>query len=214
MSRPALRSRRDRSLGGACDRPLRAPEFPTPRYKRRNFPRARYERLSPVRKDSTVSIFSSRQLCGASDRPGLQDVRRQEPAPRGGEVRGVECSARDRRHRGVYRSGRQCLAPGDRIGGAGHGDFAAGSARASTQRTPVPATRPALSRHQFRRPSRYSRTRCGKGEIAGLSVAGQRTNDSAYLLDGVINTDPDYNALSYVPVVDSIAEFQVPGGAV
>ncbi len=48
-----------------------------------------------------------------------------------------------------------------------------------------------------------------QGEVAGLSVAGQRTNDSAYLLDGVINTDPDYNALSYVPVVDAIAEFQV-----
>ena len=48
-----------------------------------------------------------------------------------------------------------------------------------------------------------------QGEIGGLSVAGQRTNDSAYLLDGVINTDPDYNALSYVPVVDAIAEFQV-----
>jgi hypothetical protein len=48
-----------------------------------------------------------------------------------------------------------------------------------------------------------------QGEIAGLSVAGQRTNDSAYLLDGVINTDPDYNALSYVPIVDAIAEFQV-----
>ncbi len=48
-----------------------------------------------------------------------------------------------------------------------------------------------------------------QGEVAGLSVAGQRTNDSAYLLDGVINTDPDYNALSYVPVIDAIAEFQV-----
>ena len=48
-----------------------------------------------------------------------------------------------------------------------------------------------------------------QGETGGLSVAGTRTNDSAYLLDGVINTDPDYNALSYVPVVDSIAEFQV-----
>ena len=48
-----------------------------------------------------------------------------------------------------------------------------------------------------------------QGEVAGLSVAGQRTNDSAYLLDGVINTDPDYNALSYVPVIDGIAEFQV-----
>jgi hypothetical protein len=48
-----------------------------------------------------------------------------------------------------------------------------------------------------------------QGETAGLSVAGQRTNDSAYLLDGVTNTDPDYNALNYVPNVDAIAEFQV-----
>ncbi len=48
-----------------------------------------------------------------------------------------------------------------------------------------------------------------QGEIGGISVAGQRTNDSAYLLDGVMNTDPDYNALNYVPVVDAIAEFQV-----
>src|SRR5271157_221076 len=48
-----------------------------------------------------------------------------------------------------------------------------------------------------------------QGEIAGLSVAGTRTNDSAYLLDGVINTDPDYNALTYVPIIDAIAEFQV-----
>ena len=48
-----------------------------------------------------------------------------------------------------------------------------------------------------------------QGEIAGLSVAGTRTNDSAYLLDGVLNTDPDYNALSYVPIIDGIAEFQV-----
>jgi hypothetical protein len=48
-----------------------------------------------------------------------------------------------------------------------------------------------------------------QGEIGGLSVAGSRTNDSAYLLDGVMNTDLDYNALNYVPVVDSIAEFQV-----
>ncbi len=48
-----------------------------------------------------------------------------------------------------------------------------------------------------------------QGEVAGLSVAGTRTNDSAYLLDGVVNTDPDYNALNYVPIVDTIAEFQV-----
>jgi hypothetical protein len=48
-----------------------------------------------------------------------------------------------------------------------------------------------------------------QGEIGGLSVAGSRTNDSAYLLDGVVNTDSDYNALNYVPIVDAIAEFQV-----
>jgi len=48
-----------------------------------------------------------------------------------------------------------------------------------------------------------------QGEVAGLSVAGSRTNDSAYLLDGIINTDPDYNALNYVPTVDSISEFRV-----
>ena len=48
-----------------------------------------------------------------------------------------------------------------------------------------------------------------QGEVAGLSVAGSRTNDSAYLLDGVINTDPDYNALNYVPIVDTISEFRV-----
>jgi len=48
-----------------------------------------------------------------------------------------------------------------------------------------------------------------QGEIGGLSVAGQRTNDCAYLLDGVMNTEPDYNALNYVPVVDAIPECQV-----
>src|SRR5262249_12053718 len=48
-----------------------------------------------------------------------------------------------------------------------------------------------------------------QGQVGGLSVAGQRTNDSAYLLDGVMNTDPDYNALNYVPIIDAISEFQV-----
>ncbi len=48
-----------------------------------------------------------------------------------------------------------------------------------------------------------------QGEVGGLSVNGQRSNDSAYLLDGVMNTDPDYNALNYVPIIDAISEFQV-----
>ncbi len=51
--------------------------------------------------------------------------------------------------------------------------------------------------------------RCGKG---GLSVSGGRTNNTAFLLDGGINLDPDYNSLNYSPSVDSISEFQVQTG--
>jgi hypothetical protein len=46
-------------------------------------------------------------------------------------------------------------------------------------------------------------------QIGGLSSSGGRTNNNAFLLDGAVNTDPDYNAISYVPVLDSLAEFQV-----
>jgi hypothetical protein len=47
------------------------------------------------------------------------------------------------------------------------------------------------------------------GQTGGLSSSGGRTNNNAFLLDGVNNTDPDYNAISYVPIIDTIAEFQV-----
>jgi len=46
-------------------------------------------------------------------------------------------------------------------------------------------------------------------QTGGLSSSGARTNNNLFLFDGAINTDPDYNALSYVPIIDSLAEFQV-----
>src|SRR5262249_40637774 len=48
--------------------------------------------------------------------------------------------------------------------------------------------------------------------IGGLSVSGGRTNNTAFLLDGGINLDPDYNSLNYSPSIDSISEFQVQTG--
>jgi hypothetical protein len=48
-----------------------------------------------------------------------------------------------------------------------------------------------------------------QGQIGGLSIAGGRTNNTAFLLDGAANNDPDYNSLNYSPNVDAIAEFQV-----
>jgi hypothetical protein len=46
-------------------------------------------------------------------------------------------------------------------------------------------------------------------QVGGISSSGGRTNNNAFLLDGGTNVDPDYNAISYVPVLDSLAEFQV-----
>ncbi len=46
-------------------------------------------------------------------------------------------------------------------------------------------------------------------QTGGLSVSGGRTNNTAFLLDGAVNTDPDYNSLNYSPSIDAIAEFQV-----
>jgi len=48
-----------------------------------------------------------------------------------------------------------------------------------------------------------------QNQVGGLSIAGGRTNNTAFLLDGAVNTDPDYNSLSYSPSIDAIAEFQV-----
>jgi TonB dependent receptor/TonB-dependent Receptor Plug Domain len=43
----------------------------------------------------------------------------------------------------------------------------------------------------------------------GLSIGGGRTNNTLFLIDGAINTDPDYNSLNYSPSIDAIAEFKV-----
>ena len=51
-----------------------------------------------------------------------------------------------------------------------------------------------------------------QGSMGGLSVSGGRTNNTAFMLDGGINLDPDYNSLNYNPSIDAIAEFQVQTG--
>jgi hypothetical protein len=48
-----------------------------------------------------------------------------------------------------------------------------------------------------------------QGLMGGLSIAGGRTNNTAFLLDGAVNIDPDYSSLSYAPNLDTIQEFQV-----
>jgi hypothetical protein len=48
-----------------------------------------------------------------------------------------------------------------------------------------------------------------QNQVGGLSISGGRTNNTAFLLDGAVNTDPDCNSLNYSPSVEAIAEFQV-----
>jgi hypothetical protein len=48
-----------------------------------------------------------------------------------------------------------------------------------------------------------------QNQVGGFSVAGGRTNNTAFLLDGTVNTDPDFNSLNYSPSLDAISEFQV-----
>src|SRR5690242_3493582 len=48
-----------------------------------------------------------------------------------------------------------------------------------------------------------------QNQIGGLSISGNRTNDTAFIIDGATNIDPDYNSLNYSPAIDAVAEFQV-----
>src|ERR1041385_876785 len=48
-----------------------------------------------------------------------------------------------------------------------------------------------------------------QGIMAGLSIAGGRTNNTNFLLDGATNIDPDYSTLNYEPNLDTIQEFRV-----
>lgn len=45
--------------------------------------------------------------------------------------------------------------------------------------------------------------------MGGFSASGGRTNNNAFLLDGITNLDPDFMSLSYMPIADTLAEFQV-----
>src|SRR5258708_14990420 len=47
--------------------------------------------------------------------------------------------------------------------------------------------------------------RQGQNDIGGLSIAGNRTNNTNFLLDGAANIDPDYNSLKSSPPIDTIA---------
>src|SRR3984893_18681210 len=45
-----------------------------------------------------------------------------------------------------------------------------------------------------------------------ISVAGQRTNFNHYTLDGIENTDPNFNTFVVMPSVDALQEFKVQTG--
>ena len=45
-----------------------------------------------------------------------------------------------------------------------------------------------------------------------ISVAGQRTNFNHYTIDGVENTDPNFNTFIVMPSVDAVQEFKVQTG--
>src|SRR5438067_7647275 len=45
-----------------------------------------------------------------------------------------------------------------------------------------------------------------------ISVAGQRTNFNHYTLDGVENTDPNFNTFVVLPSIDALQEFKVQTG--
>jgi hypothetical protein len=47
-----------------------------------------------------------------------------------------------------------------------------------------------------------------------LSVAGQRLEFNRYTLDGVENTDPNFNSHIIEPSVDALQEFKVETGAI
>ncbi len=49
-------------------------------------------------------------------------------------------------------------------------------------------------------------------QSGGFSSSGNRTNNNGFMLDGITNLDPDYMSLSYTPILDTLAEFQVQTG--
>jgi hypothetical protein len=52
----------------------------------------------------------------------------------------------------------------------------------------------------------------GARNAFALNVAGQRTSNNHYELDGVENTDPNFNTYLFLPSVDALQEFKVESG--
>ncbi len=52
----------------------------------------------------------------------------------------------------------------------------------------------------------------GNRNAFSLNVAGQRTSNNHYELDGVENTDPNFNTYLFLPSVDALQEFKVESG--
>ena len=52
----------------------------------------------------------------------------------------------------------------------------------------------------------------GARNAFSLNVAGQRTSNNHYALDGVENTDPNFNTYLFLPSVDALQEFKVESG--
>ncbi len=52
----------------------------------------------------------------------------------------------------------------------------------------------------------------GARNAFSLNVAGQRTSNNHYELDGVENTDPNFNTYLFLPSVDALQEFKVESG--
>jgi hypothetical protein len=52
----------------------------------------------------------------------------------------------------------------------------------------------------------------GSRNAFSLNVAGQRTSNNHYELDGVENTDPNFNTYLFLPSVDALQEFKVESG--
>ena len=52
----------------------------------------------------------------------------------------------------------------------------------------------------------------GARNAFSLNVAGQRTSKNHYALDGVENTDPNFNTYLFLPSVDALQEFKVESG--
>ena len=64
----------------------------------------------------------------------------------------------------------------------------------------------------FPAPARPVRARAASRADRAISVAGQRAKFNHYTLDGVENTDPNFNTFVVLPSIDALQEFKVQTG--